>query len=357
MALKNYKNFIKTSALVIDVRSVTQALYIYSILGDYFKKNSTVLLWKGKSEDLFFLSKIIKIPERSYVLNLDSRDSFLSLNFKTVRKIKKVLESLKTDWDDYTLCTCFASGLYFELIKNFLRVRNKNVIQFDDGLINEYIVKRKYRFLRFVINLLHGFIFFPSKYTLFSDDRYNFIFTCINPKNIHMLSDKFVINIIFHVKRLFRNISLNNITIEQINSALFMSSPLVESGRMTKLDYQKLITKTLASLKGRGFKKIYLSKHPSEKDVNDRFYRSLGLDFSYTNYPSEIIIYNKNIRAIVNPLNSTLFLANHLDLLKKIKFVISYIPLRGAFIASRISKISTLLEQKNIPHHIVTFDE
>ena len=103
--------------------------------------------------------------------------------------------------------------------------------------------------------------------------------------------------------------------------------------------------------------KIYLSKHPSEKHVNDRFYRNLGLDFSYTNFPSEIIIYNKNIRAVVNPLNSTLFLAKSLDLLKNIKLVASYVPLNSPLVASRISKINELLDQEKITHHLVTFHE
>jgi len=353
----NFNNFIRTSGLVIDGRSITQVLYIYCVFGNHFRKKSTILIWKGKAADLFLLSKIIKIPSHSYVLNIESRDPLLAFNFKAVKEIKTLIKNIKCKSTDYTLCTCFASGLYFEIIKEFLNIKNVNVIQFDDGLINEYVVKINYRTFRFFIYLMHGFINFPSKYSLFSDIRYNKIFTIAHPKNIYSYSNKFIVNISLHVKNLFQTISSRNITIQIPNSVVFMTAPLVEAGRMKKSEYQKLILKALERIKKNKFKKIYLSKHPSENKDNDLFYKKIGLDFSYVDFPSEIIIMNENIKGIVNPLNSTLFLANQLDLLKNIKVVVSYYPTNAPFILSRIKKINNLLVEKKISHYMVSIDE
>jgi hypothetical protein len=357
MTLRNLNNLIKTPGLIIDGRSITQVLYIYSVFGSQFRKKNTILIWKGNKKDLLFLSKIIKIPEHSYVVNIKSIDQDLALNFKAVKELKILLGSLRYKCSEYSLCTCFASGLYFEIIKVFLGVKNKNVMQFDDGVINEYVVKRKYRLFRFLVNLIHGFIYYPSKYKLFSDIRYNSIFTSISPKNIHSRSSKYLVNINLHVKNLFKGISAHNIPIDIQNSAIFMTAPLVESGRMKKSEYQKLILKAVEKIKNLGFKKIYLSKHPSEEKASDIFYRTIGLDFSYANFPSEIIIMNKNIRAIGNPLNSTLFLSKKFDLLRNIKIVVSYFPTNAPFIVSRISAINNLLVESNVPHHMVTIDE
>jgi hypothetical protein len=357
MMIKNYDNFISTPGLIIDGRSITQVLYIYSILERHFCKKDTVLIWKGTKSDLFFLSRIIKIPKKTYVFNINSQDQALFLNFKVLGNLKALLKDLKNKCSDYSICSCYASGFYFEVIKEFLKIQNENVIQFDDGLINEYVIKRKYRIFRLIINLIHGFIFLPSKYILFSDIKYSLVFTSLNPSNIISYSNKRIVNIAPNVKYLFGKISSRYINISNQNSVLFMTTHLVETGRMEKKEYQEFISKIFLKIKALGFQKIYLSKHPSEKHVNDRFYRNLGLDFSYTNFPSEIIIYNKNIRAVVNPLNSTLFLAKSLDLLKNIKIVASYVPLNSPLVASRVSKINELLDQEKITHHLVTFHE
>jgi len=357
MTIKNYDNFVSTPGLIIDGRSITQVLYIYSVFGSQFRKKNTILIWKGNRKDLLLLSKIIKIPEQSYVVNIKSTDLDLALNIKAVKELKILLEGLRYKCSEYSLCTCFASGLYFDILKVFLDIKNENVIQFDDGLINEYVVKRKYRLLRFLVNLFHGFINFPSKYILFSDIKYSFVFTSLHPSDISSYPNKRIINIAPCVKNLFSKISSHYINISNQKSALFMTTHLVESGRMKKKDYQEFILKIFIKIKALGLKKIYLSKHPSEKNINDRFYKSLGFDFSYTNFPSEIIIYNKNINTIVNPLNSTLYLANNLDLLKRIRYVISYVPLNSPLVGSRLSKISKLLDQKKIAHHVVRFYE
>ena len=43
---------------------------------------------------------------------------------------------------------------------------------------------------------------------------------------------------------------------------------------------------------------VYLSKHPTEKNSNDEFYRKIGLIMTYKNIPSELIISNSNINYI-----------------------------------------------------------
>ena len=91
----NFNNFIRTSGLVIDGRSITQVLYIYCVFGKHFRKKSTILIWKGKAADLFLLSKIIKIPNHSHVLSIDSRDPLLAFNFQAVKEIKSLIKKIK----------------------------------------------------------------------------------------------------------------------------------------------------------------------------------------------------------------------------------------------------------------------
>ena len=149
--------------IVLDVRSITQLLYMHSAIGDQFSEKNTTLLWKGRKSDLLLASKLIDIPKNYYIFDIDSKDHKLMPNFKTVRKIKNICKLISLSSNNIQLCTSYASGMYFELLKSSLSVDDGDVIQFDDGLVNELIEVNKYRLFRFIIYLLHGFVCFPSK--------------------------------------------------------------------------------------------------------------------------------------------------------------------------------------------------
>ncbi|SVC72716.1 uncharacterized protein METZ01_LOCUS325570, partial [marine metagenome] len=119
--------------IVLDVRSITQLLYMHSAIGDRFSEKNTTLLWKGTKSDFLLASKLIDIPKNYYILDIDSKDKKLMLNFKTVRKIKNICKLISLSSNNTQLCTSYASGMYFELLKSSLSVDDGDVTQFDDG--------------------------------------------------------------------------------------------------------------------------------------------------------------------------------------------------------------------------------
>ncbi len=339
--------------LVLDVRNITHLLYMYSVIGDRFSEKNTTLLWKGRKSDFLLASKLIDIPKNYYILDIDSKDKKLMLNFKTVRKIKNICKLISLSSNNTQLCTSHASGMYFELLKSSLSVDDIDVIQFDDGFINELIEINKYRFFRFIIYLLHGFVFFPQKYRMFSDKRFKRIYTSINPDNIVSIENKQVVDISDYVSNFFYQINLEHINIESSKSAILMTHHSVESERMSKSEYRQLITDVYSKLKELGVKDIYLSKHPAEKYSNDDFYNRIGLTTSYQDYPSELLVANKNITYIANPINSTIMMSDYFRHLNEIDTVISYIPKNSPHENERVKMIDKVLSKYSAEHYVL----
>ena len=339
--------------MVLDARSITQLLYMHSSIGDQFSEKNTTLLWKGRKSDLLLASKLIDIPKNYYILDIDSQDKKLMLNFKTVRKIKNICKSISPSSNKTQLCTSYASGMYFELLKSSLSVDDENVIQFDDGLVNELIEINKYRFFRFIIYLLHGFVFFPPKYRMFSDKRFKRIYTSINPDNIVSIENKQVVDISDDVSKIFYQISMEHLNIDSSNSAILMTHHSVESERMSKSEYRQLITDVYSKLKELGVKDIYLSKHPVEKYSNDDFYNKIGLIAFYQDYPSELLVVNKNITYIANPINSTILMSDYFRHLNEINAVISYIPKNSPHENERVKMINKVLSKYSAEHYVL----
>jgi len=339
--------------IVLDARSITQLLYMHSAIGDQFSEKNTTLLWKGRKADLLLASKLIDIPKNYYILDIDSQDKKLMLNFKTVRKIKNICKSICPSSNKTQLCTSYASGMYFELLKSSLSVDDENVIQFDDGLVNELIEINKYRLFRFIIYLLHGFVCFPSKYRMFSDKRFERIYTSINPDNIISIENKQVFDISEHVSKNFYQTSLNSINIDSSKSAILMTTHSVESERMSNSEYHKLIKDVYSKLIELGAKDIYLSKHPTEKNSNDNFYNKIGLIASYQDYPSELLVANKNITYIANPINSTIVMSDYFNYLNKIDVVISYLPKNVPYQNEKVKMIDRVLLKYSAEHYVL----
>jgi len=339
--------------LVLDTRSITHLLYMHSAIGDRFSDKNTILLWKGRKSDFLLASKLIDIPKNYYILDIDSKDKKLMLNFKTVRKIKKICKLISLSSSNTQLCTSYASGMYFELLKSSLSVDDEDVIQFDCGSDNELIQINKYRFFRFIIYLLHGFVLFPPEYRLFSDKRFKSIYTSINPDNIVSIENKKVVDISDDVSKNFYQISMEHLNIENSKSAILMTHHTVESERMSKNEYRQLITDVYSKLKEMGVKDIYLSKHPVEKYSNDDFYNKIGLIAFYQDYPSELLVANKNITYIANPINSTILMSDYFRHLNEINAVISYIPKNSPHENERVKMINKVLSKYSAKHYIL----
>ena len=79
------------------------------------------------------------------------------------KKIKIMRKSIAKRSNEIGLYISHASGMYFEVLKASLCVENQKVTEFDDGLINEFIVANKYRLIRFVAYLFHGFVCYSPK--------------------------------------------------------------------------------------------------------------------------------------------------------------------------------------------------
>ncbi|MBT4731134.1 hypothetical protein HOB87_04125 [Candidatus Woesearchaeota archaeon] len=345
-------DFSENAMVVLDVRSITQLLYMHSVVGHLFFEKKIILIWKGKESDLIKASELIDIPEDHYILDINSQDKSLILNFNNIRKIRSICRSIYTPFRKIQILTSYASGMYFELLKSTLLVDDDDIVQFDDGLANEIVEINRYRFLRLIIYLMHNFYHFPSKYRLFSDYRFKKIYTSINPKNIIGIKDKKIVDISNCVSKNFKKISLNCLSIINSQSAILMSTHSVESKRMTRQQYQKLIEAVYLKLKEAGAMDVYLSKHPTEKNSNDEFYRKIGLILTYHNIPSELLVANKNINYIANPINSTIIISAYLEQLNGIQGVVSYIPSKSVHEKERVDIIKKILLDRSIKHSI-----
>jgi hypothetical protein len=351
--LTKHIEFEHKAGLVLDARSITQLLYMHSIIGDRFSEENTILLWKGRKSDLLLASKLIELPKNYYILDIDSREQALMFDFKAIKNIKNICKSIASHSSNAQLCTSFASGMYFELLKSLLPVEDDDVIQFDDGLINEFIVVNKYRLFKFIIYFLHGFICLPSKYRLFSDERFKRIYTSISPDNIVSIENKQVVDISDHVSKNFYRISLEHINIDHPKSAILMTTHSVESGRMAQSEYHQLITDVYSKLQGLGIKYVYLSKHPAEKHSNNDFYNKIGLIATYQDYPSELLVANKNIAYIANPCNSTIMMSNYFKHLNGIDAAVSYYPKNSPYKDERIKRVDKILSKHGVEHYVL----
>ncbi len=132
-----------------------------------------------------------------------------------------------------------------------------------------------------------------------------------------------------------------------------MTHHTVESERMSKREYRQLITDVYSKLKELGVKDIYLSKHPVEKYSNDDFYNKIGLIAFYQDYPSELLVVNKNITYIANPINSTIMMSSYFKHLNKINAVISYIPKNSPHENERVKIINKVLSKYSTEHYVL----
>tara|TARA_B100000767_G_scaffold32688_1_gene27919 strand:+ start:18358 stop:19332 length:975 start_codon:yes stop_codon:yes gene_type:complete len=324
---------------------------MYSAFEEEFSAGNSMLLWHGKESDLLLASRLIQLPQNILVLDIITMDTVLMRDFQTIKKIKNTLNQLNTS-QNTKLCSSYASGIYFELIKSILSIENSNVIQFDDGL-NELLEVNYYRVIKSLICMVHGIHFFPSKFKLFSDSRFKHIYTSINPGHVVRDTSKAVVDISERVSRTYSQISESNLNVMSTNAAVLMTTHSVESGRTSKNEFQALIGEVYNRLKSLGAQEIYLSKHPTEKCVNDEFYKSIGLNTSYQDFPSELLVANKNITFIGNPFNSTLIMCNHLKLLNHIKTVVSYWPINAPHKLQRTSMIESLMLKYDADHYII----
>lgn len=339
--------------LIFDARSITQLLYMYSAFEDVFSADNSLLLWKGAESDLLLASKLIQLPQNIVILDIISINTDLMKDFRIIKKIKNTLSLVSTRPGTTRLCTSYASGIYFELIKSVLSIENNNIIQFDDGTNNELVEVNDYRLIRSLIYMIHGISCFPAKYKLFSDHRFKNIYTSINPDHIVEDSSKAVVDISERVSRTFSRISESHVNVTTPKAAVLMTTHSVESQRTSKNEFQSLIGDVYTRLKDLGAQEIYLSKHPAEKYENDEFYKSIGLNTSYQGFPSELLVANKNIKFIGNPFNSTLIMCDYLKLLHHIKSVVSYWPVNAPYKVQRIRMAESLLLKYHADHYII----
>lgn len=333
--------------IIFEARSTTHLLYMYSEFQELFYAESSMVLFKGSQSDLKLASGLIRLPPNIIVMDLVSMDRVLLMDFIGIRKIKRIMSRISTCPDTTKLCTSYGSGIYFELIKSCLSIKNDNVILFDDGLSNELVEVNPKRVIRSFMYIVHGIYCFLPKYKLFSDPRFKQIYTSICPEYLTN-SKKLVTDISSNVGETISRISNNNIKIPNPKSALLMTTHSVESKRSSKDDFENVIKNVVFKLKDLGVRDIYLSKHPAEHDLNNSFYQSIGLITEYKDCPSELLVANQNITVIANPYNSTLIISDYIKLLGNIEVVVSYWPLNAPHKDERVRMIEKIVQKYTI---------
>jgi len=346
-----------TANIIIDARSITHYLYIFSFLKNKIKKENIIIIWTGKKEHLVFLNKLLELPKIIYSLDINTKSTSLIFDLLALKKIKKISSELVKKYPSRQLLTTYASGLYFEFLKKNLNISDKNVIQFDDGSLNLIVKQNKFRIIKKILFYFYGINIVQPKYILFSDERFISIYTSLNPKNIININKKIIINISKNVNDLFSFLSNKHLWIPKLNSAVLLTTHSVESKRMVIADYQNLITRVYKNLKLNGANEIYLSKHPAETSINDSFYLDLGLKLEYSSFPSEFFLINNNINYIANPFNSTIIVGYQMGLLNKINYVLNFTPKKNADAQERFQIINKILLKSRIKSKFITYDD
>jgi hypothetical protein len=336
--------------IIFDARNLIQYYLMLSVHKIFFNKYEIYLFWYGSENDYKKINEFIRAPSRVFYFNLHkplNNKNFL-LDLSARQLIKKKTKIIKNSINKILLFTSFPNGLYFEYIKKNLDVKNKDTFVFDDGNINNFIIKNKWRLLIFLRNCLVGLFIFPSKYRLFSDSRFTNIYTINSNAKFY---NKHTKNIIFIKKYFLETIKKDAIKIKSIpkRSAILITAPLVESNRMDINKYQDMISNIIKQLEKYKISNIIHSIHPSETEINKKFYNKNNFLNEYSQYPAELILLNKNINYIISPANSTLMLGESFPVLfKNIDFVFLY-SLPMTFMHSiRLDKVKNFLERANI---------
>jgi hypothetical protein len=163
--------------------------------------NECILLWYGEDKALDLFSKLSSIPNHFFIFNNINKKT-IWFDFFKVMQLKNKFIKINNQFPNINqIYSSYNYGIYFELIKKIFKVKNKNIILFDDGISSLIKIKNRNRLLKSLIYLLHGIFIFISKYRLFYDKKYLLIKSIFFKKN--QIKYKLIENISVNVKNYY----------------------------------------------------------------------------------------------------------------------------------------------------------
>ncbi len=244
-------------------------------------------LKKIKSNKIFFET----IKEKTFNKNL-------------VKKMKREILSEINDID--VLITQFNFGINHTIIKSIFDI--KKLILIDDGLLNCTKVRQKFSFLKYLQYKLIGInLDLNQKFKLGLSKNYDKYYSCLDSRFLCSIEKKtskisnevqaYYDEIIKSDQSHFDNISFNN-------SLLFCSNHSVQSKRIEKDKYHKIIEKHINFMESNyKIENKYICMHPAEPIDNYNFYKSLGLK-KLNKYSAELYLQTNKFDFCIHPSNS-----------------------------------------------------
>jgi len=207
------------------------------------------------------------------------------------------------------------------------------------------------RIQRSLIYAFHGVFFFDSSFRLFCNNKYKNIYSIFSIEKIPKccLEDKNFLNISYYVNKTFKN--LHDLILKESilpRSALLLSHHAVESKRMSEKKYRNMISRIVKHINYLGITNIYLSKHHSESEINNKFYEALGLNMLDFTCPAELYLLSSQIKIVAQPYNSLPIIADSLGILENVEYFLSFQIKNSPDIQLRKSLINRICAQNSI---------
>lgn len=227
-----------------------------------------------------------------------------SLNKNLVQRIKKEILFKISHID--VLISQFNFGINHTIIKNIFDI--KKLILIDDGLINCLKVKQRFVFLKYLQYKYIGIDYdLNDKLKLGLSKKYDEYFSCLDPNFLCSIKKK-TSNICSEVFSFYKKIIKSDQNhfnkIASNNSLLFCSNHAVQSKRIHKNEYFRIIEKHINYMKSNYVvENKYICMHPAEPIDNFNFYKTLGFK-NLNKYSAELYLQTNKFNYCIHPCSS-----------------------------------------------------
>ena len=315
----------------------------YSIIKNYYPKFD-VIKYEGRVDDNPVIVNLIKGRYKSFKRNLNDY-LHKNINFTNVIFI-----------------TSFNKGCWYVYLVGMIKKNFKSfyLISFDDGYDNIRLLNYIYKFkLSDFIkkNFMKIFSIHRVKnISKFDSSNTNEHFTSFHKFDYSNIYSK-VLYYNNHLVEIYKNTILRNKIFQKHENKKFillLTHHAVESNRMTLNEYQSIIIKSLKATNISDEDILLISKHHSETNLNNIFYKNLHGNILFIDFPAEVALFSNKINSCISPFNTTMFQLDSMNHDFDFKLFIGYVIPKSPDLDERIEKTITIMKNNLINFKIIT---
>lgn len=340
--------------LVFDCRSYTAFYRFLSLRSRYFKQYSYVVIVFPECLDQSLLANWTCSDKRVIFKQLPvNADDISCLKFGITR-LADFFGELSSDESQVDFLTSFPRGvLYFVVYSLTLNHKDVKIFCLDDGFANSLAtnyerpshIGKRIKFFLLGMSVDLAIVKFLGYFNLAPVDRF---FTVYGEAVPPCFAD-ICVDVSSLYASYYRKISK---TFEVCNdSVLLLGHHAVQSKRLSKHQYEKLILKAVH--KYLGSNNIFVSSHHAERKENAEFYESLGLRDEMAFLPAEVLVASGCFSVVIAPFNTTLIECAKLGLVAEIKKFVGYVIPGSDLIEERMCQTKSVCERSGISFSVV----